>query len=853
MSVSYALNKWFEEILSATRKDYKQRVKRKYSIGDLSARVNQHSAITHTYHQIRYANKTAQTYMQDVLRRGASGDLGNVCMAEPVGDSAAIADMYIKATRRRSREAEVFRRDLKREFQKPDPLSDNFKARLERYRKAGILQGDIKDIEEEHIRYLRDTYLPQHIRDALRPADDAKHESKRIRDLVRHIQDAQLREELKKELEDTPDKEDIINQFLTDRLAVFGGQVGAEVEAELKTMVPGLDIKHQSSMNKCIISLYYNMKQALANPSKSSKQMSIVRGLDRRTLPASWVAMVRPERASIALRHAVRMYASGLAMMAKGFREGPDPDVEVPLEIRGYNMIVNAQGPGDRKCFGKVVEHQSVCSQLTPDRTCAASALLLAYFEIMDTCMCPSPPLILRSHFRVQEFYIDPDNKIEVYDVKQYNTWSADKKQSFRAAYRRFQQRYEALGFTTTDEPLGDTKEYKLNFKSWGPKDEKGEDTPIVANPTRVREDTFLFRFLGSWRPPRNRLSIDQATADVWRAHEVTRDYDPDFHDVYKTKRRPIEAWNGITDELYMEAKYVKALTDRRIHLNHMTIAEYQEYLRNPAMIDNKDFKLTTPSQRSFRRPDSALAFCNIHHRWSSPVESKDGEFGYITLDDEEESKKFMFTESGPDGYGIQIRDGWRDAWDEAKALDDADKALIAEYDDLERMPLAIFPPPPLFNRMIHPLNYESLPLQYFQTLTRQRDLLNQPNSLRDAVGDDAPVWFNHDSEENDIVFPYPLITLSGKLSGSLPILPMAKLSKDGLTQIATDLYTVYPDPEKFWDIRISLACLLTKRGKVKLEQTITQAKKARGQRGNNNANKPMKSAELWAQCKSTA
>jgi hypothetical protein len=528
--------------------------------------------------------------------------------------------------------------------------------------------------------------------------------------------------------------------------------------------------------------------------------------------------MVRPERASIALTHAVRQYAQGIGMMTTGMRENSISE-KVSLVKRGYRRILSTlddDGEDGKKCNEKDPFREETekdppisknCNQFS-ENTCAASALLIAFFEIMDTCVSPSPPLIMRSDFKVKEFYIAPNGNLDIYDVNNFASWHRDKQNAYKSAFARFQAYYETMGFKVIGKSAV-TGENKLNFDDWGVRDHD-----CVPNPARVREETYLFRFLGKWRPERNRLQIDRDTYNIWMNHEIQPGYDLDFAKKYQASpgrsiKRPIIPLHDV-GELYQASTPNVVEEQTRIHiaLNKLSTRDYIAFCKdedNEIKVEKDNFK---------ELPTTALACKDLHDHWQ--LTSMVGNLSYGLLDKNEDSKEWMFIHSDINGYGIEVDKDIPTIWEDNKAnLSLADKSILNDL--LTERPPACFHPPPLFNRLVHPLNGERVPIEYFQNLIPSADvkrLLRTPRSLVDANIPNLPVWFNKDpGNQQDITFPYPLLTLSGTLDVTYHLLPSNP-----------DISIVYPtiDEKGYgWDIRHSLTCLLGIRGQEKLTNLI--------------------------------
>lgn len=150
------------------------------------------------------------------------------------------------------------------------------------------------------------------------------------------------------------------------------------------------------------------------------------------------------------------------------------------------------------------------------DKTSAASALLLAYMELVDFMFSPSAPLLTREQLLTVEGYWGPDHE-PFGQGEMYNKWSERHKLAFRDAYRFQMKKWTNVGFQPTGERSRVHGMPLMNWNDWAP----GKNE--FANPWRVREDNY-FRLLMKYLPPgiTNRLGMGARAVKMWAKLETT-------------------------------------------------------------------------------------------------------------------------------------------------------------------------------------------------------------------------------------------------------------------------------------------------------------------------------------------
>jgi len=278
------------------------------------------------------------------------------------------------------------------------------------------------------------------------------------------------------------------------------------------------------------------------------KKVSIPFG-DQKGVYPEWDSMVRPERAVAALRRAIMLYTSGLKIMTQGFETK-----KLQTIIQGSRMIVSM----DCKDAADI----KTCNKINYQMPCAATALIVAYKEFMDFCNKPSDAVIDR-----REFY-------KIGNLR---------RPQFQRSYLAYLRKWQRCGFQQT-EFFGAHGMPLLNFRDWGSPSQRK-----VANPVRVREDTYLFKYFGAWRPENNKLRIKSADLKIWKNHEISWGYDPAYCQMFETLGksnktlypRPIFptgfSYQGRGEEQQTENSV--NMTAVRHHVNNMSSENYKKQL----------------------------------------------------------------------------------------------------------------------------------------------------------------------------------------------------------------------------------------------------------------------------------
>jgi len=824
---SQAMNRWFTEIVSEvgiahqkTQRKTKTFINRK----NQKAEYRKLTDVTFTKNQDKYTNTSIPLIVKGVL----GNNLDTQCfVGAPKIDAmldnraAALFTLGNYSDAKSLRDYQILIEDFKRSFNSPQKeVYDAFLDRLLDSKSPYQLffpvdvkenpQRVKKDLKDAQIRFLAKAYIPPTLWASLK-VNFSKDYDELFR-LIGLIRDTQLRQELVKVLPKTTKSNKLIAQFLNNRLSGLGADVSQELQAELAAYFPEVNINTESNINKCVMSLFLNIKKALAVQKQGPRNLKKIRmpqGLDRRHLPPAWAALVRPERAKVALRHAIHSYTSGLNLIAKGLSEN-----NASYLVRGYSFIFNirsrdferhvSETASKKRTLAQSCPLYDMNSELTEDftcdefrrKTCAASALLIAYFELVDTLVSPSPPLITRQNMQVREFYVNPHqldaSRLELYDVSEFSTWSADKKRAFQHAYKRFVARYQNVGFTTTDH-VGPHGMRLLNLEDWGRRDQA-----VVTNPFRVREDTFIFKYFGAFRLEFNRCSIGPVARSIWRQHQISYTYDPDYCHAFvkETKRfdksslfpRPVFDINYYNPKpgpdategapLYFNVSSFEVYGPqpacaRREWINRMTMKEWVSGPpdHTPSLKKLTDAKLLSSSYTSsVKMSREANAMLDVHKNFRAlgnpfrmPFVNAQGRgvqyptcFAYDIGPniDPEYRKYFLYrpivTSEKTNGdvvyaYGKQGIEpnpsGWA-YWREQNPNNPVFRRdPFTTYDTNLETPTQVDrmltePPPALFNRLKDPVTHVEIPLQFFQQAAQLQETEEWPEYNEDNKDD---------------------------------------------------------------------------------------------------------------------
>ena len=852
--VQAVLAEWYRDILHAKTPE-KQRRKKTFRQDRKKQELRQISDVTHTRQQHRYG--------RDKLELPAD-------MPYCFQDTHRVRDMideYAKALLPgRSR---GFLRGFAEAF------GDARAAPLQQWAERKGL--DPAPLLRGQRRFLARAYFPEDLWRRVR--GHLQGDPAAFRRIVALMQDNELRREL---LAATDDRA-AVDRYLNNRLADIGGEVGAELQADLP---PGVDLSREPNFNRCLLRLFHSMKKAeegRSGPTRDLKKLRIPAGIDRRSLPAEYEALVRPERASVALRHALQMYTSGLNLIAKGFKERNESFI-----ARGYAFVFNIRSPGfeqhvreskrgrgrgrrrGRGGRGKKPKLRDVCPLFRGEstaefvceefrkKTSAASALLLAYMEIMDALVSPEPPLMTRRSMRVREFYVEEGGELGLYEAADYPDWSPEKKRAFREAYRRFVLRYSNVGFALTSR-VGPHGMKLLNLDDWG----RGS---IVVNPFRVREDTYLYRLLGAFRLEPNRLGLGDRARELWARHVVRPGYDPDyaalFPDDMEYLPRPVfsvnEHGHGVRSPgLYFNVSSLSAhgparAAAFRAAVNGLSWERYAQLMVMDQDEEDPDPGLpatnlrhgidTVETPAEIPMPRAALALLDVHANFRTEATPRMfyrppslPELPYLFSHDVPGMRQYLLYRPGPGKMGI-VRNGrgwdyWR-AQRGAYAQPFAQDPLTSYTTEDGVVPRELTErPPPLFHRLAHPVTGERIPISQYRRAEPQegcQSLEDRPLlELLHCLRDDLPPWLDRSAGQPDDAFAYPLLTLAGDLGAN--VFPVGETeSKHGgppYRIVPTEATVLLPRRPQFWDLRNSLAQLL--RSSEAMYANLTRAQEA--------------------------
>jgi hypothetical protein len=879
------LNKWFVEILENVN-DSQEKIQnhKKTRIGknNKKTKLRKVTDITFTYYQNRYPNQNPASVVSNII-------------SDKTVTQYCITDMNRATEMLQMRESVLFKKKDTPQFRLfIADFRDSFFS-FEKFQGFLKRKSEYKDFfeveidddfdekfKEEQLDFLSKVHIPPKIRKDLQGNNTIDRKK-----LIKLIIDSDLKTELQKQLPNTLESRKNIDQFLVNRVAGVGTQLSNELQRELQQYFPDVDLQAASNSNKCILSLFYNIKKALSlvNEPKKAKnllKMKLVKGLDRTKMNPQYKACVRTERAKFAAHRAIHMYSSGLKLIQIGKKNG-----NLATIVRGYSMIYNIKSDTYNKTkFQKFGKHRKNTNSLTKScpqytynsedgasaatvnqfrcdefrmKECASSAVLIMYMELMDYSVNPSPPLILKADMRVTAPYVTfgKNKTLEISDfkdVQNFQTWTLHKKQAFKKEYKQFLLKYMNVGFTVTDK-LGIHGMPLLNLDDWGP-----TDAYVVANPFRVREDTFLFKYFGHSRLEQNRLGIGYHARRIWAKHTIKYNYDPSYTKVYakvhgeqeentnKDYPRPIFDINYYKGEhidddekmphslLYFNVSSDNAIpaTKFRMRLNNCSIQNFVRRFRNnkfdppPHVEDSKSLKQT----REFK------TCLNIHLQMNNKV--------YFNLANPTNWQPSDYQLFVPlvNGQGSQENPkGW-EYWRKQKyTFFSSYRYAVGEH----AVPTSYLrPAPSLYNRFLHPVLHEIIPVlslkypeltdedeSHWRTLiedkngTFKREDMTRLGHLPDWI----PAVQTVKGEKYSRIFPYPLQSFDGTFSSAakqyiFPTNPNNLNSKD----------MIISWPES-WDLRYALNCLMSTQAlKQLVEDTYS---KADFKCNNNNYKKP--------------
>jgi hypothetical protein len=155
--------------------------------------------------------------------------------------------------------------------------------------------------------------------------------------------------------------------------------------------------------------------------------------------------------------------------------------------------------------------------------------------------------------------------------------------------------------------------------------------------------------------------------------------------------------------------------------------------------------------------------------------------------------------------------------------------------------PVAALPPPPVYSWALDPETFQEVPGIVTDSDGRE--------TLPDALDiDQLPQWLQESMKlDQQRAFPYPLLTLSGRLSKETSVFPVGESESGGgppYKQQPTNVFVMFPRRGKFWDLRNALQLFqgerltsainaskraLKRLGKKYPEQDLTPLKEKKG------------------------
>jgi hypothetical protein len=773
------LNGMFYNIMSFVRRSKKNEQRHKKVFIDKSGKQvsgNQISDATSTYFQTTYQNNNRGSVISQVV--GENGD-----------------DVALNCFSDRPRADIVFQQLVYEEL-KTNPAPDvvgafremlyfrmEVGAFLEKFR-LSLRVSTKPHLEGLRVEFQSRLSLPRQLNDILEHVSFL--EKERILKLVLDV-------ELRRALTEVVPISDrlLMEQFLKSREATFGAQLSPQIQQELQHV----SLDAYGDKDKCLLTFFYNIQQALGlndtemyQAPTSAKQLTIGKGVDR-SHPDDFPhygTLVRTERVKVASRRAMTLFSSGIGKIARGLQSENITEEGLSSIKAGMTTIFNLQNRSKQQCKQDGVE---MCFAFSPGKESAASAILMMYMEFMDFMIDPSPPLMLRRDMKVTALYNG-----EPYDLATYESWPTAQKTAYRKEYLQFCARYMNVGFTFTSQ-RGPHGMKLLNLDSWG----EGE---IVVNPFRVKEDTLLFKYFGSFRLQPNRLGIGAVARRVWLGHSIQYDFDPTYCATFEGKKklyypRPIFDLNYVHRDIYREKTprfsqlYCNvpmnvpngpiAATKLRTQLNDverywkldpMTL---HDDLRQSKAIDPKWFEIDLKYAQQEPMSREAIALWNINTNWRSSARHDTDVFRDVVLS---QATAFEVVKPAyPSNEGSVLNEDGVTAWQ----ITETCFASIYGSIPLE----CVREPPHLNNALLHP---------FFNTV----------------MSADGP-WSSPRAQTS---WNYPLMTITGKVSQ--PLFPICARARAGnwkpYEQEIPRQFEFLPRSTTLverWDLRIALVCLL--------------------------------------------
>jgi hypothetical protein len=865
-----AINKWtddIEEHVGKSRASKQRRARTTRGKNNKQENLVQIQDITHTHAQYEYGNVNMGNMMSMLL---SDGEINKHCFVDGASPQRDLEAMFHKYFQEKDNEIGAFV-DAQAMFiaammsADGNTKIDNFiddalgSSATVDFLGDGDVELNKERFRNSHREFLVRSFIPDSLKTSTLEEDT-------VFKLVQLIQDTKLRDSLYSAM---PAQKHTIDRFLSNRVTGEGSEISPMVRAELADEFQDYDFDSETNLNRCVLMLFHGIKQTLLTGSlRDSKSIKLPKGIDRRYLPASYAALVRPERAKAAIRQAMGAYTSGLSLIAKGLAGKSTKAKNNNYLISGYAKIFNIRDREFQQSNVQSDKHRinttdscdknSMCGELRK-KTSASSAILLAYFELVDCMLTPSSPLMLRSDMmRVKEVYVSPgggdEDRTEPFDVENADvTWSSHKFKAYKNAYMRLERKWKAAGFS----PVKNSRpniigKIPLNIDQWG-----HLDSWVVPNPFRVREDSYLHKLLGAFRIEPNRLGIGPDAAEIWKEHVIGYTFDPRYCNQFlptpgfspntkkgKIERAEIEIRRSTKSfprpilplgvgPLYTNLSSFDVVQDSRLRerINEGGMTEWIKTLDGSANFKEKYPEEKKNSNNAITMSSIGKAMYDIHIRFrTSPMQMpmKKGETikPYTVVFDNRPELLYV----SEDGFGQGLKrnePGW--------LLDSLFTGQKRQRQNgiNEKIILACQPPVPPLNELIHPVEMEEISLLAFVDMKDFQLLENDFDSDYDFEKDDlfAPtgaelvyhnMLTNHEldlrglpswvdtAKQPLISYPYPLANRSGDLLAPVTAVTYSEDGKYPYRQDVTGGFRLFlPEMPNFWDLRNSLVLLL--------------------------------------------
>lgn len=673
--------------------------------------------------------------------------------------------------------------------------------------------------------FLKRVLLPMSLRPVLAKASD-----KQLDVILRAVMDQELRKTLYEIAE--PADYDVVEQFLRTREATFGAPLTQELNLELQRHSETSGVL--TDKEKCVLTVFHGLRRALGladtemyQSPTNLKELTIGKGVDRSNteLFPHYATLVQMERVQLCRRRAVALFTAGLAKVSKGLTiiGKRSSQTDIPAEATnwisaGWRTIFNVTDAQERPCKG---ENVSFCTDFTPFKESAASAILMMYMELMDFAFSPNPPLMLRKDMRVTALY----QGLEPYQLETYETWPSDKKEAYREEYLKFCAKYMNVGFTFT-EKRGVHGMQELNLDAWG----EGE---LVVNPFRVKQDGLMYKLFGSFRPLPNRLGVGSVARQIMLAHRIRYNFDPTYCQAFidhepRRYENKNEAWFprpifDVNFDVFYEPPrgdippvashlYHTVQTDTengpreagtlRKAIDQMSLKDWvamdfdglARFRRLPPgeertdIIDRWRAALPKADDEKEQLSRAALAMMDIHRNWSRNFNSSffaSSQRSNAELVKPEYEDQWVGSEFQEEGFAIWKKAGWT-------LPRCCEYRFPGEAKSIQVSWTHILPPPALVSPLLHPVLHERVDPKH-----------------PDVVGGRVL------PAETKQVFVYPMDSLQGK--PLLNLFPVGERAAEDqpYEQRATSIYEIFPraaSGHQAWDLRISLVKLVPSR-----------------------------------------